>query len=159
MRSTALIVATLVGGSHGFQPQCSLHARGVGRGAWAPPSHSGSTTARSVMSMGATGEELGAMSYRELQAECKLRGLPSSGKKDVLLERLNADAGASGAGDADAGAGPTQDEILAAAMASDISATAAAGAASSGGSIAGEAPSLDDLLNMGAWRAVVSCSW
>ena len=151
MRSTALVVASLVGGSYAFQPQCALQGLGVGRGAWAPPpSYSASSTARSVMSMGATGEELGAMSYRELQAECKLRGLPSSGKKDVLLERLNENAADVGAApDADAAAAPTQDQVLAAAMASDISATAAAGAAGSGASISGEAPSLDDLLNMG----------
>ena len=31
---------------------------------------------------------LSALSYRELQAECKARGLPASGKTEVLRQRL-----------------------------------------------------------------------
>ena len=33
-------------------------------------------------------ERLSALSYRELQAECKARGLPASGKTEVLRQRL-----------------------------------------------------------------------
>ena len=46
--------------------------------------------------MAASSDELEAMSYRELQAECKKRGLPAAGKKDALLQRLIAAEGSEG---------------------------------------------------------------
>ena len=68
-------------GGHGFQPEI-------------PSAQSSFCSSRSTHRRGAhlaavsTEAELVALSYRELQAECKALGLKAAGSKDVLRERL-----------------------------------------------------------------------